>query len=83
MKCRMCDSEMLYEFLDLGNTPHEDEFRKKEDLESEVSYFPLKIAQCENCGLAQLTHVVDPALLYQNDYPYESSGAPPLAGFCT
>jgi SAM-dependent methyltransferase len=69
----MCKSEDLYEFLDLGHTPPADDFRKKEDLERDVSYFPLKVVQCEHCGLSQLSHVVDPKLLFQNDYPYESS----------
>lgn len=73
MKCRMCDSEKLYEFIDLGHSPPADDFRNKKDLDREVSYFPLKVVQCEDCGLAQLTYVVDPRLLFQNNYPYESS----------
>ena len=28
---------------------------------------------CEHCGLSQLTYTVPPEILYQNDYPYESS----------
>jgi len=27
MKCRMCESQRLFEFLDLGSTPPADEFR--------------------------------------------------------
>ncbi len=73
MKCRMCDSEQLHVFLDLGHTPPADDFRTLHGIEQPVQYFPLKVAQCENCGLAQLTHVVDPKLLFQNEYPYESS----------
>jgi SAM-dependent methyltransferase len=69
----MCDNSNLYVFLDLGHTPPADEFRTKEGLDNPVIYFPLRIAQCEECGLTQLTHVVDPSLLFQNDYPYESS----------
>jgi SAM-dependent methyltransferase len=40
--------------------------------EPEIHY-PLEICMCEDCGLAQLTYVVSPEILYRNDYPYESS----------
>ncbi len=69
----MCKSENLYVFLDLGHTPPADDFRYESDTDQPIVYFPLKVAQCEICGLTQLTHVVDPSLLFQCDYPYESS----------
>jgi SAM-dependent methyltransferase len=60
-------------FLDLGFTPPADQFRRRDQLvEPEIRY-PLEVVMCENCGLAQLSHVVSPELLYRNDYPYESS----------
>jgi 2-polyprenyl-3-methyl-5-hydroxy-6-metoxy-1,4-benzoquinol methylase len=72
-RCRMCKSEALEAYLDLGQTPPADQFRTKEELDiPEVSY-PLRVAVCRECGLSQLTHVVDPRVLYQFDYPYESS----------
>lgn len=36
-------------------------------------HYPLQVMMCEDCGLAQLGHVVSPEILYRNDYPYESS----------
>jgi SAM-dependent methyltransferase len=33
----------------------------------------LRLCRCGDCGFFQLDHVVSPELLYQNDYPYESS----------
>ncbi|KND50764.1 MAG: putative methyltransferase [Parcubacteria bacterium C7867-001] len=72
-KCRMCKSEDLALYLDLGHTPPADQFRTKEELVlPEVSY-PLQVVLCQSCGLSQLNHIVDPRVLYQHDYPYESS----------
>jgi SAM-dependent methyltransferase len=69
----MCRSERLYLFLDLGFTPPADQFRRSDQLrEPEISY-PLRVAMCEDCGLAQLSTVVSPEVLYRQDYPYESS----------
>ncbi len=72
-KCRMCDSNDLYEFLDLGYHPPSDYLLKKDDLEKEEILFPLKVLQCKNCGLTQLSYVVDPNYLYGDKYIYESS----------
>ncbi|MDO8482907.1 MAG: methyltransferase domain-containing protein, partial [bacterium] len=34
---------------------------------------PLRVLLCKDCGLSQLSHIVDPRILYQHDYPYEQS----------
>ena len=72
-QCRMCDSENLYEFLDLGYAPPSDFILTKEELEKPETLFPLKVAQCKECGLTQLTYAVNPLLLYGENYKYESS----------
>ena len=69
----MCSSTRLYKFLDLGFTPPADQFRRKDQLREPDMYYPLQVMMCEDCGLAQLSHVVSPEVLYRNDYPYESS----------
>jgi len=38
-----------------------------------VLHYPLAVMLCRNCGLAQLSYVVSPEILYRYDYPYESS----------
>jgi SAM-dependent methyltransferase len=73
MICRMCRSDALYQFLDLGFTPPADQFRRKDQLREPDTYYPLQVAVCDDCGLVQLTHTVSPEVLYRNDYPYESS----------
>lgn len=71
--CRMCGSSGLTKFLDLGFMPPADSFLRRDQLSESETYYPLEVAQCEQCGLAQLTHVVSPEVLYRHDYPYESS----------
>ncbi len=73
MFCRMCKSDNLKQFLDLGFTPPSDQFRRKEQMREPVLFYPLEVMLCMDCGLAQLSHVVSPEILYRYDYPYESS----------
>jgi len=70
----MCHGSNLELYLDLGLTPLADEFRASNKAASlaQVSY-PLEVVVCMDCGLSQLSTVVAPEVLYQNDYPYESS----------
>ena len=46
-------------------------FRKKQSNKKSV-FYPLAVNTCRSCGFKQLTHVIDPKILYQQDYPYES-----------
>ncbi len=71
--CRLCNSKFLYEFLDLGLQPPSDQFVANEKKNEEKVFYPLAVNTCKSCGFKQLTHVVDPKILYQQDYPYESS----------
>jgi len=71
--CRMCRSSNLYMFLDLGFTPPADQFRRKEQMKEQEIHYSLEVHMFDDCGLAQLTYVVSPEILYRNDYPYESS----------
>lgn len=73
MLCRMCKSNKLTRFLDLGFCPPSDQFRRKEQMHEPVLFYPLEVMMCMDCGLAQLSHVVSPEVLYRYDYPYESS----------
>ena len=72
-KCRMCGSERLARFLDLGEMPPADQFLHKHQLGEHRDSYPLQVAVCEDCGLIQLNYVVSPEILYCDDYPYESS----------
>ena len=71
--CRICAGTHLETFLDLGITPLADQFRRAEDLQEPVTFYPLQVSICRECGLVQLRYVVSPEVLFRNDYPYESS----------
>ncbi len=72
-RCRLCKSKKLFKFLDLGSHPPSDQFKKKIELEIPTVYYPLQVYSCISCGFKQLSYVVDPKILYQQNYPYESS----------
>ena len=72
-KCRLCKSHKLFKFLDLGHHPPSDQFINLNKINDELKVFPLSVNSCEKCGFKQLSFVVDPKVLYQQDYPYESS----------
>ena len=72
-KCRLCASNKLETYLDLGFTPLADRFLNLHQLDEPESYYPLKVILCKDCGLSQLTHTVDPRVLYQEEYAYDSS----------
>lgn len=73
LDCRLCSGRRLFEFLDLGMHPPSDRFITEAQCDEPEPKFPLKVVLCEDCGHVQLTEVVEPELLYQQDYPYESS----------
>ena len=72
-KCRLCSSKNLFKFLNLGLHPPSDQFKKKNDLQNPTLFYPLEVCSCIKCGFKQLSYVVDPQILYQQNYPYESS----------
>lgn len=69
--CRMCGGTDLESYLDLGMHPLADAFTRT--VQEPQVYYPLKVWLCRGCGLSQLGVTVDPELLYQRSYPYESS----------
>jgi len=72
-KCRLCDRKNMFNFLDLGFHPPSDQFKKKKEIDSPTLYYPLKVYSCKSCGFKQLNYIVKPEILYQQNYPYESS----------
>ena len=68
-RCLCCGSEKLLTILDLGSQPLANSYLKSPD-EEELT-FPLALNYCENCTHLQLTHAVNPDLLFKN-YLYVS-----------
>lgn len=62
----------LLPVFDLGPMPLANDFCGPDD--ERAGYAPLKVMLCPNCGLAQLSVVVSPQVLYHN-YPYVTSNS--------
>ena len=60
--CRVC-SGTLIDILDLGDQPLANQFHNKTE---KLSVYPLCLRTCKNCTHLQLSHVVNPYLLYNN-----------------
>jgi hypothetical protein len=71
--CRLCHGTSFQKYLDLGFTPPADAFIRAQALQEPETAYPLEVHLCLNCGLSQLGYIVSPSVLYQHDYPYESS----------
>src|ERR1035437_10251900 len=65
-------TEKLIEVFDLGVHPLANDFCKEG--EPHAGYAPLKVMFCPRCSLAQLSVVVDPAILYSH-YAYVTSSS--------
>src|ERR1035437_5733207 len=68
--CRACSNKELLPVLDLGVQPLSNDFQN--EFGNHAGYAPLKVLYCPRCSLAQLSVVVDPAILYAN-YAYITS----------
>jgi hypothetical protein len=71
--CRMCESESLLEAISLTPTPPGNDFLNKKELGRDEPVYPLDLYFCSNCFHIQLGHVVNPKILYQNNYTYVSA----------
>ena len=71
--CRLCKCNNMQNFLDLGFSALSDNFLTIEQLDESESFFPLTVNSCLDCGLCQLGYVVPPELMFNKDYPYDSS----------
>ena len=69
----MCDNDSLVEAISLTPTPPGNDFLTKEELGRDEPVYPLDLYFCKECYHIQLGHVVNPKILYQNNYSYVSS----------
>lgn len=77
--CRVCGSSNLTPYLDLGMMPLSNNLLDSPTHEAER--FPLKVLLCEDCGLSQLSIVIDPKILFGH-YVYRSSIAAGYIDHC-
>lgn len=70
--CRLCKSKNLVLVLDLGKTALANSFLMKRQLLEKELFFPLGLNFCRDCGQLQISHVVNPELMFRN-YVWVSS----------
>jgi dTDP-4-dehydrorhamnose reductase len=80
-QCRMCGSDKLSKYLDLGRTPLANSYLKEKELPHPEFKEELAIQLCTECGLSQLTRVVNPDLMFKN-YLYVSSTTQTFRDHC-
>ena len=73
MRCRFCDNELKYKFIDLANAPPSNAYLSYERLNEPEVCFPLKIFFCEKCWLVQLDEYKKYNEIFDKDYAYFSS----------
>lgn len=72
--CRGCGSKNIELFFKLNPSPIGDAFILKEKLNLVQPLYPIDLFMCSDCGLAQLSDVIDPDVLY-GDYIYITSSS--------
>jgi len=77
-ECLCCGSTHLIKTLDLGQQPMANSFLETEE-ENELT-FPLVLNRCEECYHLQLSHAVNPDLLFKN-YLYVSGTSQTLRDY--
>lgn len=70
-KCRCCGSEDLHTYLDLGLMPMANNLENTSLGARNKDRFPLQVMFCSDCGLSQLSVVIDPETLFSY-YTYRS-----------
>ena len=75
--CVACGGKYLEKFLDLNDQPLANNFTTEK---VETDRYPLAVNFCISCSHTQLTHSVDPNILFKN-YIYESGTSETLKKF--
>ena len=73
MKCRNCASPLTLRLVDLGSAPPSNAYLTKQQLQTPEKTYPLKVAVCEDCWLAQTQDFAGAGDLFASDYAYFSS----------
>jgi len=75
--CRICNSQNLIKYIDLGQHPFSNSFLLKRQIKYEKK-FPLELVLCKNCSLSQLSIIPDTKFIF-NKYDYLSSSSKALS----
>jgi hypothetical protein len=72
-QCRFCKTQLTHEFIDLVNAPPSNDFLKRDQLNCEEVYWPLKLYVCDKCFLVQVEEHKSAREIFSSDYVYFSS----------
>ncbi len=70
IKCQICGA-ITIPGVDLGNQPIGDLVLSPSQLNQPETFYPLKLQHCPECGLTQLSYIVNPKIVYKN-FPFVS-----------
>ena len=70
VKCQICGTGTI-PGVDLGNQPIGDLVLSPSQLNQPETFYPLKLQHCPECGLTQLSYIVNPKIVYKN-FPFVS-----------
>ena len=73
MRCRYCQTELKYVFIDLVNSPASNSFLTKNQLNEPETFYPLKVFTCDNCFLVQIDEYKKSDAIFNAHYVYFSS----------
>ena|SRR5579884_661895 len=74
--CRLCEHTDLRKVISLIPTPPGNHFVPQSKKSEHQAAYPLDVYFCRNCAHLQLGVVVDPKILYQQNYSYVSGTSP-------
>lgn len=72
LTCRSCYKSNLQKYLDFGNMPLSNNLEKTYTSSLSTNRYPLEVMFCLDCGMSQLSHIIDPEILF-GYYTYRSS----------
>jgi len=73
MRCRHCTALVTEKFVDLGASPPSNAYLTAGALSEPETYYPLRVAVCTKCWLAQTQDFARAEELFSSDYAYFSS----------
>jgi 2-polyprenyl-3-methyl-5-hydroxy-6-metoxy-1,4-benzoquinol methylase len=78
-RCLACDSDDIHTALDLGTQPLANSYKDSRD--GPEARYPLGVRLCHDCFHLQLSHTVDPAIIYKN-YLYATGTNQTIKDYC-
>lgn len=80
-RCRICGSNNLTSYIDFGKMPLPNNLELNKETAINKERYDLKGNFCNNCGLSQLSEVIDPKILFSH-YLYKSGVSKGYVSHC-